>query len=137
MLARLVDIGQPTRLGATGFALCSCALLAILLLLWQSQAITPLILLDIFCTICSNLSRFRDIFLKKFRTKFTYVESPFLVRKYGPILFTTPYTSCPMVKIAVGSTYTLQELTNSLPASVPRKLTIASKSETSILATYR
>ena len=46
------------------------------------------------------------------------------------------YTSCPIVKIALGSTYTLQDLTKSLPASVPRKLTIAFKSDTSILATY-
>jgi hypothetical protein len=45
------------------------------------------------------------------------------------------YISCPTVKIAVGSIYTLQDPTKSLPASVPRKLNIASKSDTSILAT--
>lgn len=40
------------------------------------------------------------------------------------------------MKIAVGSIKMLQDLTNSFPSSVPRKLTIASKSDTSILATY-
>jgi len=45
------------------------------------------------------------------------------------------YTSWPIVKIAVGSIYTLQDLTNACPASVPRKPSIASKSDTSILAT--
>ena len=42
-----------------------------------------------------------------------------------------------MVKIDVESKNTLQDLTKSLPASVPRKLNISSKSDTSILATYR
>ena len=52
----------------------------------------------------------------------------------APTFWIYCYTSRPIVKIAVGSIYTLQDLTNSLPASVPRKLTIASKSDTSILA---
>ena len=46
------------------------------------------------------------------------------------------YTSFAMVNIDVGSRNTLHDFIKSLPASVPRKLTIAPKSETSILAIY-
>jgi hypothetical protein len=45
------------------------------------------------------------------------------------------YISRPSLKIALGSTKTFHDLTNAFPASVPIKLTMAFRSDTSIFAT--